>query len=120
VDYSEHHILTYILVEADFLIQESHRLDLVTFQQDGALRRAFSRSLDVVARAAARIGDNTRRQYPDVEWQRIDQMANSFGSDCFVIDYEAIWTVVHGHIPTIRLQFGEILAGCERLEPRSM
>ena len=105
----EHGVLTYVLVEADFLIQESSLLDLATFQQNGTLRRAFVRSLTVLGEAAALAGPDMRTAHPDVAWDTVIEITSSLRADPFAIDYGLVWKFVHDEIPVLRQQVAHVM-----------
>ncbi len=68
-DYLEH-----ILDEAKFLLEASKDVGWESFAQDGVLRRAFVRSIEIMGEAVKQIPDPVRQQYPSVEWRAIAGM----------------------------------------------
>ena len=63
-----------ILREAEFLEREAQRTDRVAFLGDEVLKRAFVRSVEVIGEAAKQLPEDTRAQFPNVEWKKMAGM----------------------------------------------
>src|SRR5688572_13758190 len=94
--------LQHILVEADSLIGQSEGLTWPDFSGDETLRRAFVRSLEIIAEAAKKVPDDFRVRCPDLEWRSIAGMRDRLIHDYFGVDYELVWDVVQNRIPELR------------------
>jgi uncharacterized protein with HEPN domain len=101
--------LRHILVEADYLINQSAGLTLEAFIEDETLRRAFVRSLEVIGEAAKKVSDEYRAQHPAVEWRAMAGMRDRLIHDYFGVDYELVWDVVQKRIPQLRGHIASIL-----------
>ena len=66
--------LRHILAEADYLIGRSKGLSPETFEADETLRRAFTRSLEVIGEAAKKLPDEYRARHAQVEWRAMTGM----------------------------------------------
>ena len=53
-------LLKHIRDECDYLVNESKNLDLDSFLQNETLKRAFSRSLEIIGEASKNIPDDFR------------------------------------------------------------
>jgi uncharacterized protein with HEPN domain len=73
---------------ADFLANE----DL----QDVALHQFM-----VMGEAAARVSDDTKQQYPQIEWRRITGLRNFIAHEYFKVDYVSIWDTAVNTLPPL-------------------
>jgi uncharacterized protein with HEPN domain len=64
-------LLRDILREAEFLESEAQRTNHVAFLGNEVLKRAFVRSVEVIGEAAKQVPEDTRAQFPNVEWKKI-------------------------------------------------
>lgn len=69
IEYFEH-----IRDELDYLEKYSANLDFETFEADETLKRAFSRSLEIIGEATKSVPDDLRIQYPEIEWRAMAGM----------------------------------------------
>ena len=101
--------LRHILVEADYLLDQTAGLTRDEFVANETLRRAFVRSLEIVGEAAKKIPEEFRAQYPTVEWRAMSGMRDRLIHDYFGVDYELVWDVVHNRIPELRRQIASMI-----------
>ena len=101
--------LRHILVEADYLLDQTAGLTRDEFVANETLRRAFVRSLEIVGEAAKKIPEEFRAQYPTVEWRAMSGMRDRLIHDYFGVDYELVWDVVQNRIPDLRRQIASML-----------
>jgi len=101
--------LRHILAEADYLIGRSGSLSPEAFEADETLRRAFTRSLEVIGEAAKKLPDEYRARHPQVEWRAMTGMRDRLIHAYFGIDHLLVWDVVTHKIPELRRQIAEIL-----------
>jgi uncharacterized protein with HEPN domain len=80
--------LRHILVEVDYILDESGRLTFNQFMADGTRQRAFVRSLEIIGEAVKKVPEGFRAQYPTVEWRAIAGMRDRLIHDYFGVDYE--------------------------------
>jgi len=101
--------LHHILVEADYLLDQTAGLTRDEFVANETLRRAFVRSLEIVGEAAKKIPEEFRAQYPTVEWRAMSGMRDRLIHDYFGVDYELVRDVVHNRIPELRRQIASMI-----------
>lgn len=112
LDYVRH-----ILLEADFLVERAQAIDLDVFLEDGALRRAFVRSIEVMGEATKKLPDGFRARYPEVHWSEMARMRDRLIHGYFDVDYEVVWDVVHNDIPELKEQLEAILTAEAGVDP---
>ncbi len=101
--------LRHILEEADYLIEESAKIDQEQFLRDKTIKRAFVRSLEIIGEAAKHVPEDTRTKYPDADWRRISGMRDRLIHGYFATDYSLVWLIVTERIPTFRNHIKDIL-----------
>jgi uncharacterized protein with HEPN domain len=98
---STREFLEHILDEARFLLDASKDIDWESFRQDGVLRRAFVRSIEVMGEAVKQIPDSIRQQYPNVEWRAIAGMRNRLIHAYYGVNYELVWDAIINKVPAL-------------------
>ncbi|MEI2688904.1 MAG: DUF86 domain-containing protein [Anaerolineae bacterium] len=99
---SHHDILRHMLDEADFLLSQSASIDLEEFEQDGTLKRAFVRSLEIIGEAAGKLPDDLKQRHSQIDWRSMSAMRNRLIHGYFGVDYEIVWDVVVNKVPELR------------------
>lgn len=70
-------LLRDILREAEFLESEARRTNQAAFLGNEVLKRAFVRSVEVLGEAAKQVPEDTRAQFPNIEWKKMTGIARS-------------------------------------------
>lgn len=99
---SPNDILRHMLDEADFLLSQSATINLEEFEQDGTLKRAFVRSLEIVGEAAGKLPDDLKQRHSQIDWRAMSAMRNRLIHGYFGVDYEIVWDVVVSKVPELR------------------
>lgn len=101
--------LNHILEEIEYLEEHSRSLSCDDFLKDESLRRAFSRSLEIIGEATKKIPDEFRQKHPVIEWKSMAGMRDKLIHDYFGIDFELLWDVVQNKIPLLKKELIDIL-----------
>lgn len=62
---------------------------------------AVVRNIEIIGEAAKHVGDNLRRQMPDIEWRRAAGFRDILAHAYFGIDNDILWDVVKNKIPQL-------------------
>lgn len=101
--------LRHILVEADYLSEQSADMSFEAFVGDETLRRAFVRSLEIIGEAAKKVPPDFRSEHPTLDWRAMSGMRDRLIHGYFGVDYELVWDVVRNRIPQLRADIASIL-----------
>ncbi|ELS05646.1 hypothetical protein Xen7305DRAFT_00053960 [Xenococcus sp. PCC 7305] len=101
--------LQHILHETEYLLLTSKDLSKDSFLGDETLKRAFSRSLEIIGEAVKQLPDSFRQQYPEIEWRKMAGMRDKLIHQYFGVDYDIVWDVVVNEIPILHLKAKELL-----------
>lgn len=101
--------LGHILDEIDFVLKVTAGKDLDAFAEDEVLRRACTRSFEVIGEAVKKLSPRLRAAHDAVEWQKIAGMRDRLIHNYFDVDYRVLWDAVQRNLPVLRSQIEGIL-----------
>jgi uncharacterized protein with HEPN domain len=101
--------LRHILDEIDFLIAAKKNLTKEQFLQNPTLKRAFTRSIEIIGEASKKVPSEIKDHYPKVNWKAIGGMRDRLIHDYFGVDYDIVWDVVENKIQSLRKDILHIL-----------
>jgi uncharacterized protein with HEPN domain len=106
---SPHDYLHHILDETDFLMNCSRGLTRDRFLQDQTLKRAFTRSLEIIGEAARQIPADFKEKHSHLDWKAMAGMRDRLIHAYFGVDYDIVWDVVMNKVPALHQEIRQIL-----------
>ena len=101
-------LIAHIIDEIDYLLEESHKLNLTEFLNSETLKRAFARSIEIIGEAVKNLPDTVITQNPHIEWRKIAGMRDRLIHGYFSVDYDLVWDVVVNKLPRFRTEIIQI------------
>ena len=102
-------LLRHILDEINYLVNDSKALSEDFFMRDERMKRAFSRSLEIIGEASKLIPAEFKKKYPEVAWKLMARMRDRLIHHYFGVDYPMVWDIVKHDIPELKSRIENIL-----------
>ena len=74
---------------------------------------AMIRNFEIIGEASNHISDETKKNYPSVEWYKMRGMRNFMSHEYFGVRLETIWDTAVENIPILKHQITEIITAIE-------
>lgn len=78
------------------------------FKRNKLVIDAVVRNLEVIGEAARNIPKETKDQYPEISWRKIESMRNRIIHEYFNVDLEIVWDTIQKDLPTLEDQIKSI------------
>jgi uncharacterized protein with HEPN domain len=101
--------LKHILDEVEFILIESRGLTEEEFARDEVLKRAFSRSLEIIGEAAKNLPKEYKNVNKGVDWKSLAGLRDRLIHHYFGVDYGIVWDVVINELPELRKKILELI-----------
>jgi len=105
----EEPFLKHILDEISFLLKETNGLRFEEFMQNEVLKRACSRSLEIIGEATKNLPADFKKKHKDVEWKKISGLRDKIIHYCFGVNWDILWDVIKKRLPDLKRQIENIL-----------
>ena len=69
--------------------------------KDDVLKRACTRSLEIIGEAIKNISDDFKKNYPKIKWKKIAGLRDKLIHHYFSVDWEIIWDIIKNKIPEL-------------------
>ena len=106
---SQVEFLYHILDETTYLIKGTQGLSQEAFLSNEDLKRAFSRSIEIMGEAAKNVSDELKNTHPHIPWKGMARMRDKLIHHYFGVDYELLWEVVTEEVPRIHELLSNLL-----------
>jgi len=105
--------LKHILDEIDFLISETEGKKFEEFIKNEVLKRACSRSLEIIGQAVKNLSPGFKKQHNEIEWKKISGLRDKMIHGYFGVNWDIVWDVIRNQIPKLKVQVEKILDKAE-------
>ena len=102
--------LRHIYDECKFIVLKCSNLSKDEFVNDETLKRAITRSVEIIGEAAKKIPADFKVQWSSVQWKNMAGMRDRLIHDCIGVNYSIVWDVVKNKIPQLLEQIDDILS----------
>jgi len=108
----ERAFLEHIFEEIIFLMEKTNGLSFQEFLKDEVLKRACSRSLEIIGEAVKNLSMDFRRKHKDVEWKKISGLRDKIIHVYFGVNWDILWDVIKNRLPALKGKIENMLNGC--------
>jgi uncharacterized protein with HEPN domain len=105
--------LRHIFDEIIFLVKETEGIKFEEFIKNEILKRACSRSLEIIGEAAKNLSLDFKKQHKDIEWKKISGLRDKMIHGYFGVNWDIVWDVMRSQIPKLKVQVENILDKAE-------
>lgn len=98
-----------MLLAARDAVEFSKGLTQQQFEQDALRKNAVMKAVEIIGEAASRLSAETRKEFPEIEWDKIIGMRHRLVHGYFTVDYDALWDVVRNDLPKLIPQLEAIV-----------
>ena len=105
----EEPFLKHILDEISFLLKETNGLRFEEFMQNEVLKRACSRSLEIIGEATKNLTADFKKKHKDIEWKKISGLRDKIIHYYFGVNWDILWDVIKKRLPDLKRQIENIL-----------
>lgn len=103
--------LKHILDEIKFLQKETKGLTFEQFMENDLLKKACTRSLEIIGEAVKNLSPDFRKRHRDIEWKKIAGMRDKIIHFYFGVNWDIVWDVIERRIPKLKEQIEGIVEG---------
>lgn len=104
IDYVRH-----IFDECNYIISVCGKLTKDQFVNNGTLKRAIERSLEIIGEATKKVPADFKYRWNTIQWKNMAGMRDRLIHDYHGINYSIVWDVVKNKIPELQKQIEEVL-----------
>lgn len=79
-----------MLLAARNAVRFSKGLTRQQFEQDALHQNAVMKSVEIIGEAASRLSVETRKEFPEIEWDKIIGMRHRLVHGYFAVDYDVL------------------------------
>jgi uncharacterized protein with HEPN domain len=112
--HSNREILHHIYDELDYLQKESKNVSENQFLGNETLKRAFTRSLEIIGEAVKKLTNDFILNYENIEWRSMAGMRDKLIHGYFSVDYSIVWNVISIKVPQIYKEVVLILSKLDK------
>ena len=102
--------LRHIFDECEFILNSTKELTKENFVHDETLKRAFTRSLEIIGEATKKIPADFKVKWNTIQWKNMAGMRDRLIHDYIGVNYSIVWDVMKNKIPDMHKQISELLS----------
>jgi uncharacterized protein with HEPN domain len=104
-----HVFLKHILDEIDFLTRGTEDIKFEDFIKNEILKRACSRSLEIIGEAVKNLSPDFKKRYKETDWKKIAGLRDKIIHYYFGVNWDILWDVIKNRLPELKEQVENIL-----------
>ena len=101
--------LKHINDECNYILSVSLNLSKEEFLENETLKRAVTRSLEIIGEATKKIPADFKIKWNSVQWKNMAGMRDRLIHDYIGVNYSIVWDVIKNKIPDLHNQISKIL-----------
>ena len=101
--------IRHIFVEIDYIQTTIEKVVEEDFYKDETLKRAITRSLEIIGEAIKNLTIEFRLKYNSVPWSYMAKLRDKIIHHYQDVDYETIWNIISLEIPQLHFQIEQII-----------
>jgi uncharacterized protein with HEPN domain len=106
---SDAEFLKHIVDEIHFVMQETEGLAFSDFMNNETLKRACTRSLEIIGEASKNLSPEFRRKHKEIEWKKFAGMRDKIIHFYFGVNWDIVWDVMEKRLPILKSKINSIL-----------
>jgi uncharacterized protein with HEPN domain len=94
--------LKHILEEINFLAKETEGLKFEEFIQNEVLKRACSRSIEIIGEAVKNLSADFKKRHKEIEWKKVAGLRDKIIHYYFGVNWDIVWDVIKNRLPKLK------------------
>lgn len=90
-------------------MKETENIKFEEFMKNEILKRACSRSLEIIGEATKNLSIDFKKKYKEVEWKKISGLRDKIIHYYFGVNWDILWDVIKNRLPKLKEQIDDIL-----------
>lgn len=102
-------LLRHLLDEINFLLDQSQSLTFEKFVGNEVMKRACTRSFEIMGEAVKNLPTDFKKKHKDIEWKDIAATRDKLIHQYFGVDWNILWDVMKEKLPSLRSKIAILL-----------
>ncbi len=112
---SDREFLRHILDEIHFVMGETKGLTFDAFMKDEKLKRACTRSLEIIGEASKNLSTDLKKRHKDIQWKKLAGMRDKIIHFYFGVNWDIVWDVIEKRLSDLKDKVERALQEEDRL-----
>jgi uncharacterized protein with HEPN domain len=112
--------IRHILEEMKFLTKETRNLQFEELMENEVLKRACTRSLEVIGEAVKNLSGDFKKKHPEIEWKKVAGLRDKLIHHYFGVNWDVVWDVITNKLPALKDDISKTVKGEKRRETRGI